>query len=600
MSDVPFFSLFGARDSYGLLYRLDPSLEDFVISDISGNQINQLDLVDVFLDLFKAFGIMFSKGYFLKEVSTKDVGIVQEVYEKNVHFRGKIRRFHNIRNQTSCVPSKMKDYGMMLNSFNSWKFINQINHTLDLHSGNICQVLNLVSLFSILIRQVGSLLDTEKDPMYFLENCIYKNRDKQLCPSEWSLLWSDQVISSNLSRFVYGGLMYTSESITRFLIYVLEQIKLSILQVSLGNEEKTQKSMYRQSTQKEKVLKDIDSSVQDIEHKEWGLIDSLDDPSILGEKQKFDKDQQTIKTKMSKADQTTQSLVYLLTENPLREPFFTKQVFSQVQKKDTQKYQQLLHLESEKELLLQKQDHMKKELNTSFINKKQQIQHKFREIADKITQNRNKVKTSNYSTISSLTEKINKPQFEVIKQAPKMKLDHSQNDMNNTFTYTLDYDDFEKSGLSEKSSDSSSFSEEVLETSPSKDEDGASTNFERIELDLEGLTLDLVNDLDESAELISSYRNEVKTVSVHDHPRPTDLNTELLKNEHKIQTNEELILSHQLKGQLLDDFNSSVQYKEIEKLSKINFILQLKKNLSEMSNKKHQLEVQSTKHQIIT
>ena len=127
--------------------------------------------------------------------------------------------------------------------------------------------------------------------------------------------------------------MYTSESLTRFLIYVLEQIKLSILQVSLGNEEKTQKSMYRQSTQKDKVLKDIDSSVQDIEHKEWGLIDSLNDPSILGEKQKFDQDQQTIRNKMSKADQTTQSLVHLLTENPLREPFFTKQVFSQVQKK---------------------------------------------------------------------------------------------------------------------------------------------------------------------------------------------------------------------------------------------------------------------------
>ena len=114
VSYIPFFSIFGLRDSYGLMYKLSPTINEYKLIDPSGNHTNFLDLISIYLDVLKATQIMISQDYFLKKMNENDVGVIREIKGSNVHLRGKLRRIHNLRLKHRCRPDDMKLYSCLL------------------------------------------------------------------------------------------------------------------------------------------------------------------------------------------------------------------------------------------------------------------------------------------------------------------------------------------------------------------------------------------------------------------------------------------------------------------------------------------------------
>ena len=91
LNEIPYWSFFGLRDKYGLMYNLVPTLDENRVNDLSGDDYTLNDLVDIYLDLFKAMQVLLEHEYFMTDVTAEEVGMVMNTEELNTHIRGKIR-----------------------------------------------------------------------------------------------------------------------------------------------------------------------------------------------------------------------------------------------------------------------------------------------------------------------------------------------------------------------------------------------------------------------------------------------------------------------------------------------------------------------------
>ncbi|MEL6804097.1 MAG: hypothetical protein AAFO91_09980, partial [Bacteroidota bacterium] len=275
--NIPFFSLFGLRDSFGLMYRLSPTFDAYVKTELSGNALRVVDVVHVYLDLFKAAQVMGRHHFFLRTLTRKDIGVIEEVKGNNLHLRGKFRRFHNLRSSKRCKPENMDKFGELLESLENWKKLTDTKYSLDLSHPNICFVSNLCQLWdSFLTDAARAIHSTEVEQ---INACIHT--ESITCPKELDLLWTDEFINRNLTRFTNAGLMYRGDSIVQFLIYHLEKLKSTLILREVGAIQKKEQEHLVEIVQTQTKFEVLDSEIRQIEDKQVQFINKAKSSQTL-------------------------------------------------------------------------------------------------------------------------------------------------------------------------------------------------------------------------------------------------------------------------------------------------------------------------------
>lgn len=272
ISDIPFFNLFGLFDSYGLIYKLAPTVSEYQKNDLSGANISFLDVVDIYLDIFKATEQMNKIGYFFKIIERADVGVITEPTEANVHIRGKFRRLHNIRAEKRCKPYKIPSYASHLAKFQN--FNQQENTTYNINLGDIhcCQVSNLLDLFDLFILRLTEIFRSTKNLNLNFDLCLEDFSDKSDCPIELAPIYTDRKLRREMRNFRQAGLRYQANSVARFIIYVLEKLRVQFLIQTIQQNENAAQQKTSETKRKIDEIHQANNDLQIIEDEEMKLI----------------------------------------------------------------------------------------------------------------------------------------------------------------------------------------------------------------------------------------------------------------------------------------------------------------------------------------
>jgi hypothetical protein len=117
--------------------------------------------------------------------------------------------------------------------------------------------------------------------------------------------------------------------------------------------------------------------------------------------------------------------------------------------------------------------------------------------------------------------------------------------------------------------------------------------FEREHLDLENLTVDLDTDENLNSTIIKRYESETKgdkeelnEILNGLNPTASDENEEIVKDQEKNEKNTSLIVKHELMGDLLNTVSLKVELREVEKMEKVHHIMDLKKQVTQLTDKR--------------
>lgn len=625
VSEIPFFSFFGLRDDYGLLYRLSPTLEDYQANELSANPFSFIDLVEVFLDAFKATQVMISKGFFMNELESDGVGITLESHLKNVHVRGKLRKLHELRSGGNCSPSAFPVFHKLKSSFETWNQLQAKKLHLNFNKLNTCQAINMYTLWDSFLYYVTKYFREEKVKQFLFDNCLQDFVDTSDCPEELSILWNDMKLRKKMRNFRSASISYTSESINLFLIYVLERLKASQLEAELIESQNLEDQLVARTTQNQQQYKQEEAQMTELERLEMEILNA-----VPQKKEKIDQLAVSYKQEINvyvqnKGDLRGQERLELERKfnNPLRDGQFMEKVVVELKNADLNKEAgELVNLEMKKNGIKIEEKQLLDKVGLELEAQKSKVRARFKSVVKRalIESRKHKIEVDKYGQEIQRVKELKTKVHQEIKllvqnqnSSPnRIRIDRdstSFDELTNSTEITLSKDFENKINLSqttdkkEKKPEQSESSEisDYLDDSQNSSEEQLSfesemgaipDGFEREDLDIDGLVLDLDSEEKGNSQLITKYEGEVvsreEEVSLDRQAKQMQEKSErseIIADQELNETNTGLVVKHELIGSLLNTVSLKVELREVQKLEQIREIMQLKKQILDLVEK---------------
>lgn len=229
IKDVYFFLIgFGSLDSYGLVYRLNPTIHEYTSNSVRGkSNFDFYDLFTVYLDIFRGYKDMANHSYYLKEVTSADVGVSLEKGQNgDMELQGSIRRLHQLRKGKSnsyCDFKKISNYEEHLE-----KFIENIgSNNIPLNGISTCNNLNISAFLDEFFKNAAQAVEAyheEKDADF--EYCFEENLESyERCPEPMKPIWGNSKQRELMRKIRNSVLKYTTETILDHLIETFETLR---------------------------------------------------------------------------------------------------------------------------------------------------------------------------------------------------------------------------------------------------------------------------------------------------------------------------------------------------------------------------------------
>ena len=619
VTEMPYYSLFGLFDSYGLMYRVVPTLAENHRADLSGNRYSLSDLADIYLDVFKGMQVVIEKGYYMASLDEGDIGVVSNVEDVNSHLRGKLRTIHKLRSGgDSCDGSKMSGYDGMK------KLMDQQANRGELHmlegTVNPCQVMNLMSIWGLFMGSLKTMFQMQKEVTAFdFDNCVEDFVQRDACPESITKLWGDLKVRKDLRRARDTALGLTSPSLVSFFIFVLTRMKMRYMEQLVTSE--AQEVFNKLNNRVVKIGK-IKSDIQTMDQ-----IDELE-LKILNKEPKR-------RLRISQLDQQFQNGLADIEANDSMEPSseildqlpgsmrengFMAQVMAEIDSDSDR--QQLTSLEAQRVKAITDKDLEQKSLDMELAAKKKEIQGRFRNIVRKVQVQLQKDKI--------LKEQKTKELIEVglnrLKISQSMMLEEHSPTQNLKITMTspmgsesvfdqniasklIQVDTLNSSQStieikmnpkisklnprieiqnSNKSSDisdyqSSSSNQELLSISHTSNPALLAIQME--ELVINTIQMDYDDDTTVNEKIINDFEQEVreKAKGFNIVEREDSI---IIDDQRQALLDQELVLKHQMKEQVLETAETSIQRREYEKLEQAKGLFLLMDQLKGLVDQK--------------
>ena len=238
LEDSFFIYSFGLLDSYGLIFELSPSIKEYQRGLIGENRLSFLDIIDIYLDVLKAFRVLIRNDYFVKDFSNDDIGIVNNVSHANAHVRGKIRSLDRFRVASdTCNPETMRTFAFLEANYKAWNIQYELADDIDLSTAESCQNTNLWDLFQSFLETMNKYYTEVRGENSFpFQFCLVYEDQENPCPVEFDFIWKKSEIKKKLMLVRKNIMRYTSASVVAYLIYVLESVKTDYL-INLATKE---------------------------------------------------------------------------------------------------------------------------------------------------------------------------------------------------------------------------------------------------------------------------------------------------------------------------------------------------------------------------
>ena len=615
---VPWISLFGYRDTYGMMYKLVPSLEENRQEDISGNDYNLEDIVDLYLDIFKAMKIVIKNNYYVKDITEDDIGVVMDTEDVNTHIRGKLRHMHNLRSSSSnCKPQNMKSYPSLLDKTIKNKVNPEDVSILKLDTAAPCQVVNLYDTWYLFVKSITDYFNKHQKSTFMFDNCIEDYVTKDNCPDDISVVWNRMDIRKSLRAVRDSGLKYTPESVVSFYIYVLNIMKKHYLETILGKEMKNfEDTIQKKKDQFNEIIQD-ETTMSDLEKLEMEIINNTDTRETR--KKELDQDFKD----MLENDETRDEMTNIV-EDKIENEVIETLVDKMKQNGETTEANKLEELEKKRMEIKNKEDRLKDEMNAALEAKKRKISSRFKNLVRKaivenkknkaqmekkktelqeISQMKNKTKKkiekfnpSSKVHVNDLNQ-TNDPHFQskpvdAVENLNKIILDSQQKNKmltgtkmedessQNNSSGISDYNDDESSSLSDEDEDSFNMNQQLLDVTDERIE-----HLNNEQMIINGIRIDFKDNTSLNDSLVEDFENEVKAK----HDDNLDLmNTSedsviMLDKKNAIMNNEN-ILQHNMKAYVLDEASLKMQEREVAKLGQVQIIYNLRDQLQALED----------------
>jgi hypothetical protein len=618
--DTSFIYSFGLFDSYGLIYALSPTMYEYRMSQVNMTSYNFLDLLNIFLDIFKAMKVVFRHNFYLKKFNELDIGISQIVSGPNVQIKGKLRRLHLIRKANLCNPSKMRTYKEMHNSYLRFNKIENYSRNIDLNEFQTCQNINLHDIWKLMIEKYTVNHAASTGQLIDFADCVSGVTPLSDCPDDFEFLWQNQEYRTVLMQFTRTGLRYKTNSILNFLINLIESIKNHYL--------------------KKKVVMNLNIIAGDVEHKkqtftniaeEQNEILNLDesllklvpaDKKIQVEKILNDKEKE-IKNEMIHGDHSHGKDIITMKkvmEDPMRDMEVVEEVKKLVGKDNTQAF---TDLENQKEKILNLELTQIHEMEVQLIAKKTEIRKEYLEVEQASLQKAGNMAKNveiykyELQLIQLVKESNGKSFIDVMKENPDLALKVQEEWSKRGINFSLDKEEKSKDSIdkeeipSEHSHDESESSvtasvessEEDLSVDQLRNQDLLGIKmydaFKRDELELEDLTMDFDEDTNHlNFDLLTEAKQETKSGYAQDFIKEkfgVDVSQKgiegngveenvLINYQKAADVDEAMAIKHSLKAKILREASLGLEFEELQKLTEVEKIIDAKEKIIELKN----------------
>jgi hypothetical protein len=631
VTQIPFLSFFGLRDTYGLMYNLVPTLDENRENDLSGDDYTLTDLVDLYLDIFKALQVLIEHEYFMTDITADEVGIKMNAEDVNTHIRGKIRHLHNFRKGfKNCNVSNMSSYQKVVELMA--KFDHDANPR-DFHGLNGCQALNALDAWHLFIDSVTEFYNRKKKVFFSFNTCIQDMIDRHnqpqiqgaqgYCPEEISVTWDDINIRKGLRTLEQGAIKYTAQSMTSFYIYVLTRMKEQLMQGSVLSE---LKKYNQDQKQKEKIRKQIQmdkNKLSELERLEQEILNaSVEKPSSRVMKD------DSFQKKMEKMEMSPS----LVEDQSVMNNSSDKKAFDPMSVFDEDTDKKIQEVEKEKKQVLDDEKANRAILEEDLEKKKNEILYKFKRITRKALINDRKEKLEKQAKLDELNE-IKKKKIERREKIGKFKpnqtidinnetiIDEAQDTKFNS-KIIIDSNPVLKQQTPNKSESEKNESSEISDyQSNESNEDESSTNsndpftiqtdllndLRKEEMELNGIEIKSTNsETDPNDKLITSFLEEVRgnnpSEKTNNITEDMSEDSVIMKDKAHALNNNEVILQHNLMGYVLTSASPSMENREINKLQRVAEIYSLRDQvqlLKDQGKTDQEEEVVNLQNQII-
>ena len=640
-----YFITFGIFDSYGLFYRLVPTIKEYTHTDLSGNAFSLLNYVEIYMDIFKALKVLISKGYFLRKISLKDIGIVRNIQGPLIHLKGKLRRLHLLRKaDTYCYPNRMHSYLIMEKTYTHYNKIENWTKNINLSHYQSCYDINLFDTWHLFIREIIGYLRTYENKELTYMKCIENPNYSEGCLPQFDVIWKNNKIRKNLFNLEVVALRYRGESIVDFLISVLAIIKTSLIKDEAEREFNSMTKDLQIKTEKFDVIKNDNLEIDQINEEQRKMITNPENIKL------FKKLEATRKSEIleeightdlhDKQKQISQGGAF---KNILKDETIINEVERLVDHEQVPKFK---NLQAKKLLLMKKDVDIKEDIKEEFDANKKIIRSKFqrivkRAIKETLIMKKNlqmnsieleiidRLKSDSSKTILEILMEDTDLQEQLKKEYEAKGLEFSLElvqeklaKQQESLTPTIVNNDHEPEDSEESSEISIDSEEQSLDPSTLTQEEllseadyqantigiKAKQEFEREELFLDGLSIDYDEDVHKiNHDYIIEYFKETNPeyteqflqdrfgIPVRKNKEEKDSQSEdslLIDNEKLGELNNLLALKHELRGQLIVDASLKMEKREIEKSKAVKEILELKNQIIETKSNPKQRDFQ--------
>ena len=409
LEDSFFIYSFGLLDSYGLIFELSPSIREYQRGLIGENRLSFMDIIDIYLDLFKAFRVLIRNDYFVKDFTTDDIGIVNNVSHANAHVRGKIRSLDRFRVASdTCNPETMQRFAFLEANYRAWNIQNGLNDDLDLSTAESCQNTNLWDLFQSFLETMNKYyMEMKGENSFPFQYCLTYEDLENPCPEEFNFIWKKSEIKRKLTLVRKNIMRYTSASVVAYLIYVLESVKTDYLIKLTTKEEKLLSTDIQHKKQVKENVKKHNSEIVVLE----SSMEALLDKQKQGEISQFKKTYQSELNIQLQTPNLTNVEINILKKyesEPLRDSRFVNGIKQYV---NLDHQEEFSNLELQKEnLITQNHDEME-EFRSSIRKTRKSIQRKFHKLArqasnhsDEIIRNPIKARMSSFLVVEPIQQ----------------------------------------------------------------------------------------------------------------------------------------------------------------------------------------------------
>ena len=602
VTKIPYFSLFGFRDTYGLMYNLVPSLETNREEDLSGDEYTLNDFVDIYLDTFKALKVLINHEYFLTEISHDEIGVVLNAEDTNTHIRGKLRHLHRLRTTPSnCHPHNMRNFDKMMENLTKHHYE---KNKVDLSTSNPCQVINVHNTWGLFIESITSYYNRQKGIYFNFSNCIQDmvqrhnspemNGPQGYCPEEIQVAWKNIEIRRALRSMENNGLIYTSTSVVDFYIYVLTRMKAGFMEnMVTGELDSYEESLIQKNEIKKQIMEDK-RELTELEKIEQMILSK----DTKKREQKVSKD--SFKNIIEDAE---------LSPNIVDQQSEKTSIHSMPSKKNNSKIFDELDInedveieinkiEQQKEKIQKEEKDLKDKLQNDLDSKKKEIIFKFQRLVQKALikdRNEKKEKQNKIEEMAEIQKNKQIKKKEKIKKFNTMEIE-TNNDIkvkdqeDDNFTTRIIIDS--KPKKSEHSSEEISMNsdEEISDynSSQSSESLGETLNLENNQIIKElndekmainGIQINFDDEMDVNRSIIEKFENEVHAKGHIQNYEDESEDSVIMNDKAHALKNNETVLKHNLEGYVLAEASTEMQEREIVKLKEVKEIYSLRDRL---------------------